>query len=122
MQRRAIRHLSLRCLRTAPVLLALLGAPAGAARADDEDEAEEAVEQGAVAAPAALFERVADDFGGRVLRLELEHDDDGRDWVYEIKLLLADGQVIKVEYDAVTLKVLEVMGRRHDGSPEADGD
>ena len=121
MQRRDFRHLPLRCLRAAPVLLAVLGALAGPARADD-DEAEEAVEQGVVVAPPALFERIADDFGGSILRLELEHEDDGRDWVYDVKLLLADGQVIKVEYDAVTLEILEVKGRRHEDSVEGDAD
>jgi uncharacterized membrane protein YkoI len=95
---------------------------AGPVRADDDADAEEAVEQGAVAAPPALFERIAADFGGRVLRLELEHEDDGRDWVYDVKLLLADGQVIKVEYDAVTLEILEVKGRRHESSAEGDED
>jgi uncharacterized membrane protein YkoI len=122
MQRRDFRRLPFRGLRTASVLLAVLCALAGPGRADDDDDAEEAVEQGAVAPPAALFERIAGDFGGRVLRLELEHEDDGRDWVYDVKLLLADGQVIKVEYDAVTLEILEVKGRRHESSAEGDED
>ena len=122
MQQRSFRHLPLRGLRAASVLLAVLCGLAGPVRADDDDDAEEAVAQGAVAPPAALFDRIAEEFDGRVLRLELEHEDDGRDWVYDVKLLLADGQVIKVEYDAVTLEILEVKGRRHESSAEDDED
>lgn len=100
-----------RCLR-ACLALVVVTLGVGTARADDDDAAEAAVERGAVAPPAALFDRVADDFGGRILKLELEHEDDDRGWIYEVKLLQADGRVIKVEYDAVTLEVLEVAGRR----------
>jgi len=109
-----------RCLRPWLALLVIV-VGAGAARADSDDAAEAAVQQGAVAPPAALFERVADDFGGRILKLELEHEDEDRSWIYEVKLLLADGQVIKVEYDAVTLEVLGVAGR-HDHPDGIDDD
>jgi hypothetical protein len=41
-----------------------------------------------------------------VLELELERDD-GR-WIYEIKLLQANGQLLRLEVDAATAQVLQV--------------
>lgn len=43
---------------------------------------------------------------GQVLDLELEHEQ-GR-WIYEIKLLQPDGQLLKLEVDARTAQVLQV--------------
>ena len=45
-------------------------------------------------------------FPGQVLDLELEHEQ-GR-WIYEIKLLQPDGQLLKLEVDARTAQVLQV--------------
>ena len=108
----------------AGLVLLAVASGGGAARADDDDAAESVLARGAVAPPAALFERIADDFGGQVLKLELEHEEGDRIWVYEVKLLLADGQVIKVAYDAVTLEVLKVAGPRDraDGSDDDSDD
>lgn len=49
---------------------------------------------------------------GRVLRTRLEHGEGGRGsrWIYEVKILTADGRVVELEYDAVTGAAL---GRVH---------
>ena len=47
-----------------------------------------------------LLERLQRTHPGQVLELELERDD-GR-WIYEVKLLQADGQLLKLELDAGT--------------------
>lgn len=62
----------------------------------------------------ALLERVREDFGGRVLKIELESESAGgaRRWVYEAKLLTPQGHVIEAEYDATTLELLDFEGER----------
>lgn len=55
-----------------------------------------------------MYEAVENDLYGRIIKVELEEDDD--EWVYELKILFNDS-VIKVEYDAATLEMLEIKGR-----------
>lgn len=53
-----------------------------------------------------LLERLRRTHPGQVLELELERDD-GR-WIYEVKLLQANGQLLKLDVDAATAQVLQV--------------
>ena len=52
---------------------------------------------------------------GRVLDVELEQEEYGDRviWVYEVKMFTRRGKVYELEYDAVTLKLLNVKGRGH---------
>ncbi len=72
------------------------------------------------AAPAAerasvqeLIAKVRAEFPGEVLRLELEEDETPPH--YEVRVLAADGHVLKLTYDASTLELLEVKGRCEGG-------
>jgi len=58
-----------------------------------------------------LFAEIHAEFPGRILEVELD-DDDGDKWIYEVKVLTPQGHVLKLEYDAVSLELLEVKGRR----------
>lgn len=104
-----------------PVALAMLLAAAWtlpAARAGerhDHERARAAVEAGEVLPLPALLARLQRTHPGQVLELELERDD-GR-WVYEVKLLQADGRLLKLDLDAATGAVLEAR-RRKDGPVE----
>lgn len=87
-------------------------APLAAGPADEDRPPEGAT---APAAPLdALLERVGEDFGGRLLKVELDtetvHGERRR--VYETKLLTPDGRVIEAEYDAATLELLDFEGER----------
>ncbi len=73
---------------------------------DDHERARAAVQAGEVLPLPALLERLHRSFPGQVLDLELEHEQ-GR-WIYEIKLLQPDGQLLKLEVDARTAQVLQV--------------
>lgn len=99
----------------AAMLFAGLALPALQAigRADhDHDRARAAVQAGQVLPLPTLLERLQRSHPGQVLELELELDK-GR-WIYEIKLLQADGQLLKLELDAATAQVLEVKRKdRH---------
>lgn len=85
---------------------ALAGLPAWAGPHDDHDRARAAVQAGEVMPLAALLEGLKRSHPGEVLEVELERED-GR-WVYEIKLLQPDGQLLKLELDARTAQVLEL--------------
>lgn len=79
---------------------------AQAGRKDDHDRARAAVQAGEVLPLPALLERLQRTHPGRVLELELEREH-GR-WIYEVKLLQPDGQLLKLEVDAATATVLRV--------------
>ena len=85
---------------------------AQAGRKDDHDRARAAVQAGEVLPLPALLERLQRTHPGGVLELELEREH-GR-WIYEVKLLQPDGQLLKLEVDAATAQVLRVR-RAADG-------
>ncbi len=83
-------------------------------RADDRadhDRARAAVQAGEVMPLPALLERLQRTHPGQVLELELERDDKAGRWVYEVVLLQADGQRLKLDVDARTAEVLKVKRR-----------
>lgn len=104
------------------LLCALAAAVAGpAARASDRhdhERARAAVQAGEVLPLAVLLERLQRTHPGQVLELELERDDAapaaGARWIYEIKLLQASGQLLKLDVDAATGRVLETRRKRAD--------
>lgn len=84
------------------VLTSLVGLPAWAD--GDHDRARQAVRSGQVLPLPAVLGQLAREVPGHVLEVELEQDD-GR-WIYEIKLLQTDGQLVKLKVDAQTAKLL----------------
>jgi len=105
---------------TTLLLAALVAfAPPGAHASDsrDHERARAAVEAGQVLPLPTLLERLRRTHPGQVLELELERDD-GR-WVYEVKLLQNDGQLLKLELDAASGEVLRVK-RKEDRKPRRD--
>lgn len=83
---------------------ALAGAP------HDHERARTAVQAGEILPLQTLLERVQRTHPGQVLELELERDD-GR-WIYELKLLQAGGQLLKLEVDAATGEVLKARRKK----------
>lgn len=55
-----------------------------------------------------LYATVDKQLNGRLIKVELEEDDN--EWVYELKLV-HENNVIKVEYNATTLELMEIKGR-----------
>lgn len=111
---RALAPASRRALaRTALAALVLSTLVLPAARAGgrgDHERARAAVQAGEVLPLPTLLERLQRTHPGQVLELELEQED-GR-WIYEVKLLQADGQLLKLELDARTAQVLELKRKR----------
>ncbi|BCN24383.1 PepSY domain-containing protein [Vibrio alfacsensis] len=75
---------------------------------EDQDEVYRAVQKGYIRPFSEMYKAVENDLYGRIIKVELEEDDD--EWIYELKILFNDS-VIKVEYDAATLEMLEIKGR-----------
>ncbi|MBX9835770.1 MAG: PepSY domain-containing protein [Burkholderiaceae bacterium] len=115
--------------RALPVLAALIwlvcsvGAVPAWARSngrDDHERALRAVQSGQVLPLTTVLERLGRQYPGHVLEIELERDEG--QWIYEIKLLSADGQLMKLKLDASTAAVLHLKvreagrgGARHPG-------
>jgi uncharacterized membrane protein YkoI len=79
---------------------------------DDHERARAAVQAGEILPLPVLLERLQRTYPGQVLELELERED-GR-WIYEVRLLQPNGQLLRLELDARTAQVLEGR-RRHEG-------
>lgn len=75
-----------------------ISAPAVADGWRSHEAARAAVEAGEIAPLGRILDAADRDFGGTMLEVELEREH-GR-WIYEVKLLLRDGRVVKVDYDA----------------------
>ncbi len=75
---------------------------------EDQDSVYQAVQAGRIQPFSALYQAVANQLNGRVIKVEL--DETGDQWVYELRLVHNDN-VIKVEYNASTLELMEIKGR-----------
>ena len=73
---------------------------------DDHDRARRAVEQGRALPLRVVLDQVERQFQGRAVNVELERER-GR-LIYEIRLLQADGRVVKLDVDAASGAVLKV--------------
>lgn len=101
----------MRCLSL--LVMLLLGLAAAPTHAESAQErARAAVEAGEIRSLQDILEQVRREFDGRVLDAEL--DESGRNrWIYQIKILTADGQVLALAVDARTAKILRVKGRQN---------
>lgn len=88
-----------------------------------------AEEKGAEVAPAVqavpmtkLLHRVQETFPGRILKVELDKGGgtDENPPVYEVKVLMSDGNVLKLYYDARTLRLESILGRYQSGHGSLD--
>jgi uncharacterized membrane protein YkoI len=94
----------LRSLLTA--LLFAAGAWAVYADVLDHEDARRAVLRGELRPLSEILDSIAREFGGQVLKVELERKDSGA-LVYEIEILGRDGRVLELEYDGRTGKRME---------------
>ena len=94
----------------AALLIAALAVGAAApASASDHDRARRAVEEGRILPLKDILARAQGAYPGQVIEAELE-DEDGM-VVYEIKLLTADGRLMKLSYNAATGELLKTRAR-----------
>ena len=81
--------------------------------ADDNEDEDGVPRPGEVVPMEQLLGKIRQSIEGRILKVDLEQEwrVGGRIWVYEAKIITPDGDVLKLEYDARTLEVLEFKGR-----------
>ncbi|GAB3526660.1 hypothetical protein BIT28_02260 [Photobacterium proteolyticum] len=100
-------------LLTALCMVFLLAPVANAAPTleidEDHDDVMQAVQQGLIQPFSALKATVSKQLHGRIIKVELEEDDDI--WVYELKLIDPNNNIVRVEYEAKTLSIIEIKGR-----------
>ncbi|MDO9598869.1 MAG: PepSY domain-containing protein [Azoarcus sp.] len=89
-----------------------------ASDAQDHEQARRALEAGEVMPLRAIIDVVERDHPGQIVEIELERDD-GR-WLYEIKLLRADGSLAKLKVDGRDGRVLSIRGRDDDGRKRSE--
>ena len=79
----------------------------------DQDRALRALRAGEVLPLRTMLDEVESRYSGDILEVELDDDkDDGRRiWIYKIKLISPDGNVIKLRIDAKTKEILAIKGR-----------
>lgn len=106
------RHFLFQSLHSALAATLLAALPARADDDDDDDDdddhdrARRAVEQGRALPLRVVLDQVERQFQGRAVNVELERER-GR-LIYEIRLLQADGRVVKLDVDAASGAVLKV--------------
>jgi len=93
------------------LILCCLALSASSAWADrDHEQARAAVQSGQILPLKTLLSKVEDQYPGVFLEAELENDNGV--WVYEIKILQAGGQRLKLKVNAATGDVLKHPRRK----------
>ncbi len=82
--------------------------PAWSGSKDDHNRARQAVQAGQVLPLRSVLERLEREHPGQVMEVELEQEE-GR-WIYEVKLLQPQGQLVKLKLDARTAALLPAKG------------
>jgi len=106
--------LNFQTLKFVSVALGVVFAGTAFADSDKQDIARQAMLAGEVAPLSQLLSVIEKSYKGDVLKVELEDEDvrkwggtgDGKMFIYEIKLLTFDGNLVKLKYDAKSLKLL----------------
>lgn len=93
----------------ATALVCLL-VPVTATPKDHHQRLSESVRKGEILPLSQITDHARRHFGGRVIEVELESKRQGT--YYELELLLEDGRVVELTYDATTGQLLEVEGHR----------
>lgn len=81
----------------------------------DHDRARAALQAGEILPLPVILERVRQAFAGDVLEVELEARDG--DWLYKVRLLTPDGQLLRLDLDAGTADLLSARGRHMERPP-----
>lgn len=92
--------------------LALWGGLAPSAYADrnDHEQARQALQAGKVLPLRAVLDKVEQQYPGQVVEVEFESEHDR--FIYDVRLLQADGVMLKIKMNAVDGKVITVQQRK----------
>lgn len=90
-------------------LLSLFLSPQLLAGEHDHDRAREALQAGEILPLRAIIEQLERDYPGQILEVDLDRDN--AQWVYKIKLLRANGSLVKLKLNAGDGTLLGIKGR-----------
>ena len=76
---------------------------------DDHERSRQAFQSGEILPLRTVLDKVETAHPGHILEIELEREN--RQWIYEVKMLQADGAVIKLDVDARTGNILKIKGK-----------
>ncbi|MCG3862607.1 hypothetical protein I3259_01055 [Photobacterium sp. Ph5] len=76
---------------------------------EHHDDVMTAVEKGLIKPYSALQHKVSQQLSARIIKVEL--NEDNGEWIYELKLIDTENNIIKVEYQAQSLQMLKIKGR-----------
>ncbi|WP_345799252.1 PepSY domain-containing protein [Ramlibacter sp. H39-3-26] len=96
-----------------------MSTPAHARDEGDHDRARQAVEAGQILPLRTLLERLEREQPGQVMEVDLEREDG--QWLYEIKLLQAGGQLVEFKVDAKSARVLSRKEKTSERQRHRDG-
>jgi len=85
------------------VLFLALALPTALLADGDQEQARRAYEAGEIVSLGKVLDAVEANFEGEVIEVELEEE--GGKWIYEVELLMRDGRVIELTYDAATVEL-----------------
>lgn len=94
---------------TVMTVSALITTAVWASDSDDHERAKKALQSGQILPLRTVLESLERKQPGKVLEVELEQKD--ALWIYKVKLLRADGQLIKLMLDAKTAELIERKNR-----------
>jgi uncharacterized membrane protein YkoI len=86
------------------VMAALAATPSHAGDGHDHDRARQALEAGEILPLRTILDRVERDYPGQIMEVELEQK--GERWIYEVKVLRTGGSLVKLKFDGRTGHVL----------------
>lgn len=97
-------------IRRTLAVLALSAVGVSAHADSDHDKARTALLAGRIQPLTEVLRVVSEKHPGRVIEVELE--DENNQWIYEIKVLSPEGFLIKLEVNAVDLKIRQKRSAR----------
>ena len=93
------------------VVAALAAAPSHAGGGHDHDRARQALEAGEILPLRTILDRVERDYPGQIMEVELEQK--GEHWIYEVKVLRTGGALVKLKLDARTGNAMAARERNN---------
>ncbi len=91
------------------VLVLAVGGPADAKRKGDQERARSAVEAGELVPLKKILRGLGRGYQGRLLDADLEEVGNGR-WLYRLKVLTPEGNVLRLIVDGASGELLDVRG------------
>ncbi|MGE0666422.1 MAG: PepSY domain-containing protein [Sphingomonadales bacterium] len=88
----------------------LLAGAGNAAAFSDQDDARDAYQRGEIMSLEDIRRNVQRDFNGQIIRTKLRSEN--ADYVYNFRLLSPDGNMMSIDVDAKTSRVIDVKGKR----------